>query len=181
MAHCFFEEAYMITLHAQPYDMDANGFYFTSSDDFDTKQSNHFNVYGAPVEEYELQFINGSDAVCNFNSIKPIDQCNISEWFEEVEEYEDFSSDKQTAINYLMEIVGKSYKDALEAADDVYIFEGTKEDYAYEFIEDTGALNEMPESLRGYFDYEGLARDMEINGDIYEIERELIVTNHNQH
>ena len=36
---------------------------------------------------------------------------------------------------------------------------------------------EVPESLRHCIDYDAIARDMEINGEITEIERELIVTN----
>ncbi|HCI8531359.1 TPA: antirestriction protein ArdA, partial [Klebsiella pneumoniae] len=33
-------------------------------------------------------------------------------------------------------------------------------DFAYGFVEDHGLLNEVPESLRVYFDYEAYARDL---------------------
>ena len=36
----------------------------------------------------------------------------------------------------------------------------SKEDYAYEFIEETGMLSELPEWAQRYFDYEAYARDM---------------------
>jgi antirestriction protein len=48
-------------------------------------------------------------------------------------------------------------------------FAGTfrdEEDWAYEFLNDTGALNEIPENLRNYFDYEAYARDARLGGDI---------------
>ncbi|MBL3591784.1 MAG: antirestriction protein ArdA [gamma proteobacterium endosymbiont of Lamellibrachia anaximandri] len=35
----------------------------------------------------------------------------------------------------------------------------------------------MPENLQYYIDYQAIARDMKINGEIIEIERDLIVTN----
>jgi antirestriction protein len=37
-------------------------------------------------------------------------------------------------------------------------------------MEDTGALATVPESLRYYFDYSSLARDMMLNGDVIECE-----------
>jgi antirestriction protein len=36
----------------------------------------------------------------------------------------------------------------------------SEEDFAYGFVEDNGLLNEEPESLRMYFDYEAYARDL---------------------
>ena len=40
------------------------------------------------------------------------------------------------------------------------------EDYAQQFLEDTGAIASIPENLRYYFDYEKYANDLEISGDI---------------
>jgi antirestriction protein len=42
-------------------------------------------------------------------------------------------------------------------------------DYVAQFVEDTGMLGDMPESLRYYFDYDGYARDMILGGDIFTI------------
>ncbi len=53
-------------------------------------------------------------------------------------------------------------------------FEGKASDYAYDLINET---TEIPESLRYYIDYDAIARDMEINGEIFEINHDLIVTN----
>ncbi len=38
------------------------------------------------------------------------------------------------------------------------------EDYAYELVEECGYLDQMPDSLRYYFDYKKFARDLEIDG-----------------
>ena len=50
------------------------------------------------------------------------------------------------------------------------LFEGTAQDYAESYIEDTGLLNEIPENLRYYFDIKTFARDMVLGGGIAVIE-----------
>ncbi len=46
------------------------------------------------------------------------------------------------------------------------------EDWAEEYLEDTGLLQQVPESLRGYIDVESWAEDAEVNGDIFSVEFE---------
>ena len=41
------------------------------------------------------------------------------------------------------------------------------EDIAYNYVNNCGLLDTMPENLRYYFDYEALGRDMELNGSYY--------------
>lgn len=43
----------------------------------------------------------------------------------------------------------------------------TMADVAFEYLGQTGGLDEMPEHLRNYFDYESYGRDMEIEGNFY--------------
>jgi antirestriction protein len=44
------------------------------------------------------------------------------------------------------------------------------EDWAAELLDGTGELESLPEHLRGYFDYEAYARDIELSGDIFTVE-----------
>ena len=48
------------------------------------------------------------------------------------------------------------------------------EDYAREFIEDcySSDIEKLPEFIRYHIDYEGIARDMELNGDVFTIEHD---------
>jgi antirestriction protein len=41
------------------------------------------------------------------------------------------------------------------------------QDYAEQFLEDTGSLAEIPKHLRYYFDFSSYARDLELSGDIF--------------
>lgn len=45
-----------------------------------------------------------------------------------------------------------------------------EEDWAYEFLDETGALKDMPDNLRSYFDYEAYARDARLGGDVVFVE-----------
>ena len=54
----------------------------------------------------------------------------------------------------------------LDRYEDVYIFNGSASDYVHKIIEDAC---EVLENLRYYIDYDAIARDMKINGEIVEI------------
>lgn len=44
------------------------------------------------------------------------------------------------------------------------------EHFAEQFLEETGGLAGIPQHLKGYIDYAGYGRDMELNGDVFTIE-----------
>ncbi len=46
------------------------------------------------------------------------------------------------------------------------------EDWAEQYLEDTGLLSQVPESLRGYLDIESWADDAELNGEVFAVEFE---------
>jgi len=61
-----------------------------------------------------------------------------------------------------------------DKVDDVNIYHGSRSDYAEELISE---ICEIPDLLIHYIDYDKFGRDLEINGEITEIEREVFVTN----
>jgi len=153
------------TYHATPYDISAAGFYFTDYEDYLEKAASHRNEYGDPVEEYEIQFIDG-DNYRLFGAIG-VNQANLKEWFDR---YEDLDGEDAIKVIYLAEEVGYALDGMLDRLDDVMLFEGTAIEYAESYLDDTGLLDQMPENLRYYFDTEAFARDMLLGGDIAEIE-----------
>jgi antirestriction protein len=60
-------------------------------------------------------------------------------------------------------------QDAVEQARDAYCgsFDSWT-DWAEFFLESTGELNQIPENLRQYFDFEAYGRDARLNGDFFE-------------
>ncbi|MEM8896931.1 MAG: hypothetical protein AAGC85_02460, partial [Bacteroidota bacterium] len=76
---CQFNNAY----HAIPYDINAYGFYFSSLGEYQEKSAKHTNIYGQPVEEYEIQFIEG-DYPDLFRALA-VSQSTLHLWFEHFE------------------------------------------------------------------------------------------------
>lgn len=153
------------TYHATPYDISATGFYFSSYEDYLEKVATHRNAYGHPVEEYEIQFIDGDNHTL-FAAIG-VNQANLKAWFDQ---FEDLTEEQAVKAIYLAEHLGTATDQIIDQLDDVQLFEGTRLQYAESYIEEAGLLNEMPESLRYYFDTEAFARDLVYAGDITEIE-----------
>ncbi|KPP83031.1 MAG: antirestriction protein [Oceanicaulis sp. HLUCCA04] len=151
--------------HATPYDISAEGFYFKSLEEYLDKAASHRNEYGDPVEEYEIQFIDGENHAL-FAAIG-VNQANLKLWFDH---FEDLDDDDAVKAIYLAEHQGTPPNEIIDRLEEVYLFEGTPVEYAESYIEDTGLLNGMPENLRYYFDTEAFARDMVLGGDITEIE-----------
>jgi len=151
--------------YATPYDISATGFYFKNLEEYCSKAATHKNAYGDPVEEFEIQFIDGDNHHL-FRALG-INQATLALWFEA---FEDLNDDQAVAAIYLAEYVGVSIKDITDQIDDVHLFEGSLLEYAEDYVESTGLLSEVPESLRYYFDMEAFARDLRIGGDVTEYE-----------
>ena len=151
--------------HATPYDISATGFYFSTYEDYLEKSASHRNQYGGPVEEYEIQFIDGENCAL-FSAIR-VNQANLKLWFET---FEDFGEDEAVKAIYLAEHLSCTADEVLGHLDDVYLFQVSSLEYVENYIEDTGLLNEIPEHLRYYFDAEAFARDLVLGGDITEVE-----------
>lgn len=149
--------------HAQPYNLDACGFYFTSMDDYEIKAKDHTDCYGDPVEEYELQFIDG-DNYRLFNALG-ISQATLGTWFDQYADLAPDDDDYWKAI-YLAEN-GYSLDQIPSSKDDVTFYHGRAVDYAEEIITE---CYDVPSALEYYIDFEAFARDMELNGDFTTLE-----------
>lgn len=157
----------MTEFYAQPYSIEHTGFYFNSIDKFEAgmEKLNHKGC-----EEVEIQFIDGDDYLADLANISHIGQGDIDTWFEDLENLDE-SETRQ--LIFLLEL-GYSLNDAMERYEDVCLFDGSAKDYAYDLINET---TEIPENLRYYIDYDAIARDMKLNGEIFEINHDLLVTN----
>ncbi|MCB1563899.1 MAG: antirestriction protein ArdA, partial [Alphaproteobacteria bacterium] len=72
----------MTTLFAQPYDISANGFYFETEEEYNERASKLLNSYGWPVEEFEIQFIDGESIDCELFRALGIHQGNFAAYLE---------------------------------------------------------------------------------------------------
>ena len=148
--------------YAQPYSLDAIGFYFDTLEDYNEKAASLKDRWGNLVEEFEIQYVDGDDSEL-FNSIS-ISQSNMARWFDDVEP---LNENEKAALYYLVSVVGYNLSSALDKIDEVTLYDGRLEDAAEELFDECYA-HEIPENLRNYIDYKSFARDCELGGDMCE-------------
>jgi antirestriction protein len=75
------------------------------------------------------------------------------------------------ALDAFIEYCGNDYEtpeELIEAFEENYAGEfSSQSDFAQDFCDGTGMLSEMPEMLRGYFDYDAFGRDL-LMGDYWQ-------------
>ncbi|MEM8497828.1 MAG: antirestriction protein ArdA [Pseudomonadota bacterium] len=149
-----------LTLHAQPYDISATGFYFSSIEEYDRQSKALKNSYGDPVEEFEIQFIDGDSIDCDLAKAIDISQANLAQYFACVDEWEEWEK-----IHVIIAVgeCGYDFNADTQASDfDITIYEeDSYRDLAFRFV-DEGLFGAVPESLVSYIDYDVIARDLEI-------------------
>ena len=149
-----------LTLYAQPYDFDASGFYFDSFEDYQAKYNSNFNVYGQHVEEYEIQFIDGSAIDCDlFKAVKG--GYNLKAFFMVANTWEEYQK-IPLIIAYGENITSEPFNEEVtpDLFEDIDIYyDMSFEDLAWQFIED-GLFGDIPEHLENYLDIQLMARDL---------------------
>ena len=155
------EDLNQVTLYAQPYDLDAQGFWFTSFEDYQTKYNNNFNVYGQFVEEYEIQFIDGS--VINNALFDAVGSYNLKAYFKVVNKWDDFEK-VDLIISYKDNITSEPFNEDIEPNDlniEIY-YDMSFHSLAQEFIND-GMLGDIPKHLEQYIDVDKYAYDLSMD------------------
>jgi hypothetical protein len=154
------------TLYANPYDTSYTGFYFTSTEEFDS------NMNKAPFEEVEIDYIEGGNPRL-FHATN-INQGNVDLWFDELDRYED-NHQEALAICYLIEIM--HLDEAIKRKDEVILHRGNLADYAFEHVKDVCSLDELPDLIRNHIHYDSIGRDLELNSEVTELSRNVWVVN----
>ena len=149
----------MVQLHAQPYDISASGFFFEDTKEYDAKRRKCLSDVGQPVEEFEIQFIDGEDIDAELFKALGINQATFPLFLEKVDEWDD--SQKKKIIIAVGEC---GYSVDLNSGDpddfdiDLYEMDSLRE-LAEHFVEE-GLFGEIPERIRFYLDYDAMARDL---------------------
>ncbi len=147
-------------LYAQPLD-GSHGFYFDDYEDYKA------SLKHTRAEEFELQFIDGDNDECELFKACEVNQANLEQWLDWL-----YGADDQERVQMYWRTneQGYGFADSLDNYQDAMVYPGTLKDYAEQYIDDTGALDGLPENLRYYFDYDAFARDLQLGGDMSEFE-----------
>lgn len=156
----------MPKLYAQPYDISATGFYFDTVEEYETKAASNRNEYGQPVEEYELQFIDGDSLDAALFEALSVNQATFAQFIEACDDWDD---DQKRKVIIAVGDCGYSFDKTSDPDDfevDIYEMDSMKE-LAEHFV-DEGLFGEIPDHLANYIDYDAIARDLKC--DYSEIE-----------
>lgn len=160
------QKACELQFFAQPYSLDAVGFYFGTLDEYEQKAAALLDSFGNPVEEFELQFIDGSDEESALFHACGVNQANLGQFFAIIDEVPEYQF---SALFYLCDVLGCTMADAMNKLDDVNIYTGELKDAATELFDECYA-SQIPENLRQYINYDSFATDCEMGGDMTEFE-----------
>lgn len=146
-----------LQLVATPYDISAPFWYFSSVEEFDEKYAKRL-----PVEEYEIDFIDGDDfELALFNAMK-VNQATVHEYFEKLDEIGDMREDELAALHFATDHLNLDLDDALDLVDrELRVTEGDAKEHAEQYIDNMGGVGELgKDTLETYFDYEKFGRDI---------------------
>ena len=152
----------MTTLHAQPYDLAASGFYFDSAESYAAQAATLRNDYGQRVEEFEIQFIDGETLDAQLFAALSVNQANLGAFFEAVAAWDDDQKIKTIIavgeLGYRFDL-GRDDPDRFDI--DLYQVDSLR-DLAVQFV-DEGLFGEIPKAIENYLDYDAIARDLSMD------------------
>lgn len=151
-----------LVLYAQPYSLDAEGFYFSDMADYDKKYSANRDSFGGLVEEYEIQMIDGRSIDIAFGYAVGVNQANLPAFFEAVDSWSDYEL-VRAALAHNEGIASSCFGTDASASDydNIIIYEDmTFEELAEQFVDD-GHYGEIPEPLVGFIDYKQIAHELQ--------------------
>jgi len=152
----------MTTLYAQPYDISATGFYFETEAEFREKAACAINSCGQPVEEFEIQFIDGDTLDAQLFSALSVHQGDIGAFLEAVA---DWCEDDKTRVIIAVGECGYRFqfgKDEPGQYDiDLYECDSLRA-LAIQFVEE-GLFGDIPDRIQCYVDYDSIARDLSMD------------------
>jgi antirestriction protein len=149
----------MPLFYALPYDITASGFYFHSREEYDALRLACRGDSGLPVEEFEIQFIDGETLNAYFADAFGLNQASVFRIIELIEEWDEHQ--KRRFIIAVGEC-GYSFDPKTVDPDDfeVDIYEASSlRELAEQFV-DEGLFGEIPENIQGYLDYDAIACDL---------------------
>lgn len=148
-----------ISLYAQPYDISACGFFFRSAAEYNAKVSTLRSDYGLPVEEFEIQFIDGRELDAALFKALGIHQGNFPAFLSACADWDD---EQKIRVIVAAGECGYSFDPAADDPDalDVDLYElDSLHALAVQFVED-GLFGDIPEQVQAYLDYDAITRDL---------------------
>lgn len=119
-----------------------------------------------------------SDYETDISNLKISEYDDILQLNEIAEEIEEMREDELIAFQAYLEQYANNMEQALEEVRQgnyrIYYNCDNMEDVAYQVVNDCGLLDGVPETIKGYFDYEAYGRDLDINRTFIQIDNSFV-------
>ena len=121
---------------------------------------------------HEEYFI--TDYECDYMKIEQYD--SIYKLNDIAQQIEALTQKEVSAVKIMLDnYIVNDIKDAIENIDNMICTNELKmEDIAYNYLQESGVMKNLSESLHRYFDYEAFGRDMQMDGNYYMDDEEII-------
>lgn len=151
----------MTTLFAQPYNPEAEGFYFNSVESYERQAEGLTDSFNQPVEEFEIQLIDGEEIDAALFDALNVTQTSLEQYFEAVDNWKEYEK-----VNVIIAVgeCGCTFEHDSSPDDfdvDVYEMDSLKE-LAEEFVQE-GLFGDIPENIRHYLDMDAIADDLSMD------------------
>jgi hypothetical protein len=149
----------MTVLYANPYDITAAGFYFESPEDFSGSATKCRNSYGDPVEEYEIDFIDGEDIDAHLFQSLNVHQGNVAGFFRACETWDD---DQKRRVIVALDKCGYTFDLMSGNPDDfdIEVYGGLTLHRLVDDFLNEGMFDCISSTLKPYLDYDRIAKDL---------------------
>lgn len=119
-----------------------------------------------------------SDYETDISGLKIGEYEDILQLNEIAEEIEEMREDELIAFQAYLEQYANNMEQALEEVRQgnytIYYDCDNMEDVAYQVVNESGLLDGVPETIKGYFDYEAYGRDIDIEGTFIQVDNNII-------
>lgn len=119
-----------------------------------------------------------SDYETDINGLKVAEYEGSLQLNEIAEEIEEMREDELIAFQAYLEQYANNMEQALEEVRQgnyrIYYNCDNMEDVAYQVVNESGLLDGVPETIKGYFDYEAYGRDIDIEGTFIQVDNNII-------
>lgn len=119
-----------------------------------------------------------SDYETDINGLKVAEYEDSLQLNEIAEEIEEMREDELIAFQAYLEQYANNIEQALEEVRQgnytIYYDCDDMSDVAYQVVNESGLLDGVPETIKGYFDYEAYGRDIDIEGTFIQVDNNII-------
>lgn len=119
-----------------------------------------------------------SDYETDISGLKVAEYKDILQLNEIAEEIDNFDDEEVIIFQAYLDQYANDIEQALEEVrqGNYTIYENcdNMSDVAYQVVNESGLLDGVPETLKGYFDYEAYGRDIDINGTFIQIDNSFV-------